>query len=206
MGDRQDSNLRPRIPISLDRRPERLMRGRVDGEADSRSNQLSYGPRLGVVIVVQRIRGTGLEPALRGSQPLVPSRLHHPLRSMHVSRDGTARTCGPSLPKRVLFLLSYIPCVIAWPQETPCASSTAGLIRTGDPLVRSQVLSSAELRRCTLAIDSDGGIRTHTEWLLRPRPLPLGYVAVHRLRSHEASGARTRNLPLDRRMLSPIEL
>jgi hypothetical protein len=28
----------------------------------------------------ERIRGTGLEPALRESQPLVLSRLHYPLR------------------------------------------------------------------------------------------------------------------------------
>ena len=33
------------------------------------------------------IRGTGLEPALRGSQPLVPNRLHHPLVSMSVSES-----------------------------------------------------------------------------------------------------------------------
>jgi hypothetical protein len=55
-----------------------------------------------------RIRGTGLEPALRGPRPLVPIRLHHPLSIRR---------------------------------------STAGEIRTPDPLVRSQVLSSAELRR-----------------------------------------------------------
>jgi hypothetical protein len=55
-------------------------------------------------------------------------------------------------------------------------------------------------------VHSDGGIRTHTDWLLRPGPLPLGLrrCGVHVL-DYEASGARTRNLPLDRRTLYPIE-
>ena len=35
---------------------------------------LSYGP-----FQLVCIRGTGLEPVLRGSQPLVPNHLHHPL-------------------------------------------------------------------------------------------------------------------------------
>jgi hypothetical protein len=41
----------------------------------------------------ERIRGTGLEPALRESQPLVPSRLHHPL-SAYRRRDLNSRPPG----------------------------------------------------------------------------------------------------------------
>ncbi len=36
------------------------------------------------------IRGTGLEPALRGSQPLVPNRLHHPLGERERERERPA--------------------------------------------------------------------------------------------------------------------
>jgi hypothetical protein len=67
--------------------------------------QLSYSP-----VHDHCVREAGLEPALAESQPAVPGHLHHSL-SRH--RDGTARTCDPSLPKRVLFRLSYISIMLA---------------------------------------------------------------------------------------------
>ena len=102
------------------------------------------------------IRGTGLEPALRGSQPLVPNRLHHPLpvASRRIEKPSAERRKRPQNGDALAELFAEL--ARAAPHDGPVAlgqfiaqtdqfSEFTQATQIGDPLPANRRTTPTEL-------------------------------------------------------------